>query len=425
MGGRPSATDTRELWQRVTVTLGALVIYRLGAHIPLPGVDLQVLQAIFERNADRGVDIFTGGAAGRLSLLALGITPYISASITLLLLSAAWQKLLRRSVDAYGLDRYARMGAVVLAVPQALAIAVGIETAGGVSDPGPLFELSTVASLTAGTVLTMWLADEITRRGIGNGVGLIFFSHLVGRLPSSLTDLLERGRTGASSPKAITLFFVLAIVVVAAIVFMECAERRIHVQYRPRLVGSMMFEGEGAYLTLKPNGFGIIPVLFASSLLLLPATVVGSSANQTGILIDIATYMRHGSPAFMAYYAALIPFFAFLYIALLISPRALAAALMGYGGTMDGQAPGEATARYLAYVRNRLTVVGAVYVAGICLLPEILLSFYNVPFYFGGSSLLVVVCVALDLVRQVRAHLGLPGPDPAPRPPPIARRRAG
>jgi preprotein translocase subunit SecY len=416
VGRRATALEHGELWRRVCVTLGALAIYRLGAHIPLPGVDLQVLQEIFDRNAGRGLDMFTGGAAGRMSLFALGIMPYISASITLLLLTVAWQALRRRQVDDYGLDRYARIGAVGLAATQALAIAVGLERAGPllggrslVSDPGPLFELSTVTALTAGTLLTMWLADEITRRGIGNGIGLIFFSSIVGRLPSALTGLLEHGRSGVRSPAAIVLFLVLVIATIAFIVFMESAERRIRVQYRPRLVGTTMFEGEGSYLSLRPNGFGIIPALFASTLLLFPATIAGYGTGRSGWAGAIATYFRHGQPAYLAYYAGLIVLFAFLYVALLLSPKIMAEALIGYGGTVDGHAPGAATARYLAYIRNRLTLIGALYVAGICLLPEILVSQYNAPFYFGGSRLLIAVCVALDLVRQIRAHLDRPG----------------
>jgi preprotein translocase subunit SecY len=410
---RPStAVEMSELWRRVGVTLGALVIYRLGVHIPLPGVDLQVLQAILARNTGRGLDIVAGGAAGRMSLLALGLMPYISASTTLLLLSAIWQRLRRRQIDDHGLDRYARIGAVVLAMTQAFAIAVGLETIGGVplvSDPGPLFELGTVLVLTAGSVFTIWLADLITRRGIGNGIGLIVVSHIVGRLPPALADLLERGRTGVNSPKAITLFLVLVSAVIAFIVFMESAERRIRVQYRPRLVGTMMFEGEGSYLSLRPNGFGIIPLLFASSLLLLPATIAGFGTGHSGWGALVASYLRHGQPAYLAYYAGLIVLFAFLYIALLVNPRVMARALEGYGGTVNGHAPGEATARHLAYVRNRLTLVGAVYVAAICLLPEVLLAPYGLYLYLSSSRLLIVVCVALDVVRQVRAHLDRPG----------------
>ncbi|HEX6841974.1 MAG TPA: preprotein translocase subunit SecY [Stellaceae bacterium] len=423
---RPStAVEMPGLWRRVGVTLGALLIYRLGGHIPLPGIDPWTLQQIFERNATRGLDIFAGGAASRMSILALGVIPYISASTTLLLLSAAWQKFLRRPLDAYSLDAYARLGATVLAVPQALAIAIGLERAGGVSDPGPLFELGTAFTLTAGSVFTMWLADQITRRGIGNGVGLILFSHIVSRLPSAMANLLERGRGGAILPTAIALCLVLVAAVVALIVFMESAERRILVLYRPRLVGSMMFEGEGAYLTLKPNGFGIIPVSWASSLALLPATLASRSADPAGWIATLARHLQHGSLAFMAYYAGLIVFLAFLYSALLISPRAMAAALTAYDGTADRQAPGEATAHYLARLRNRLTLTGAVYVAAICLLPEILVSLYQMPFYFGGSSLLVTVCVALDLLAHIRAHLGLPRPGRGSRRAPTGSGRAG
>lgn len=406
--GRPStAVEIPELWRRVGVTLGALAIYRLGAHIPLPGIDLQALQEVFD---------ITGSAAGRMSILAVGIMPYISASITLLLLSAVWQRIRRRQVDDHGLDRYARMGAVVLAALQALAIAVGLETAGPVlggislvSDPGPLFELSTVVTLTAGTIFTMWLADEITRRGIGNGIGLILLSGIVDRMPAALASLLDMGRTGARSPVVIALFLALAVAVIAFIVFMESAERRIRVQYRPRLIGAMMFEGEGVYLSLKPNSFGIIPAVFASSFALLPATLASSTADQDGWAMALATQLSHGQPAFIAYYAGLILLFAFLYTALLVNPTAMAGALTGYGGTVDGHAPGEATARHLAYVRNRLTLIGAVYVGAICLLPEVLLSQSSAPFYFGGSTLLIAVCVALDLVRQIRAHLDWPG----------------
>lgn len=412
MGRRSTSDGHRELWLRIGVTLGALVIYRLGAYLPLPGVDLQLLQEIFGRNAGgmRGaVDMFSGGAFGRMSIFALNVMPYITASIWLLLLTAVSRTLRKRYANGSGLDRYARIGAVVLAALNAYGIAIGLEAGGTssrslVSDPGVLFELSTVATLTGGTVFVMWLADEITRRGIGNGVALILVSGIVGRLPGALADLLDLGRLGVLSTPSLLLTIVLAVGTVALIVFMEGARRRILVQYRPRLVGSTMFEGEGAYLGLKLNNFGIIPVIFASSLLLVPATLAGYGTDQNGWLDEIGRLLRHGAPAYLAYYAGLIALLAFLYTALILSPRTMADRLQSYGGVVPGLEPGKATANYLDHVLTRLTLVGAVYVAAICLLPEVLVSQYSLPFYFGGSSLLIVVCVAMDMVAQIEAH---------------------
>jgi preprotein translocase subunit SecY len=308
------------------------------------------------------------------------------------------------------LNQYTRYGTVGLAAVQALGIAMGLEGAGGggpspVLDPGIFFRFTTVVTLTGGTVFLMWLGEQITARGVGNGISLIIFSGIVARMPTALAALLELGRTGARSPVLIVLFLVLAVAVVTFIVFMERAQRRILVQYPKRQVGNKMFGGEASHLPLKLNTSGVIPPIFASSLLLLPATFAGFSANQTGFLADIGTYMRHGSVAYILLYVGLIIFFCFFYTAIVFNPTETADNLRKYGGFIPGIRPGKNTADHLEYVLERLTLVGSIYLAGVCVLPEILVSEYNVPFYFGGTSLLIVVSVTMDTVAQIHSHL--------------------
>jgi len=414
VGRRSFAIESRELWQRIGVTFGALAIYWLGTHLPLPGLDLQVLNEAFGGNAGgrRGaLDVFSGAAFGRLSIFALGIGPYITASFYVLLLTAVSRRLRKRQVDRNDLDWFARIGAAILAAIGGYAVAVGLESAGGVrslvAEPGAAFRLVTMATLVTGAVFLMWLAEQITQRGIGNGVALILFTDIVARLPREFARLIEMGRTGALPSRLVVPSLALAAVAVAVIVFMEGAQRRVLVQYRARLIGTMMFEGEGAYLGFNLNNFGIIPAIFASSFLLVPAGLVAHSADQTGWREQIMVYLGHGTPAYLACYAGLIVVLAFLYTALLFNPTAMAERLRSYGGTISGHEPGRATADYFDQVLTRLTLVGAVYVAGICLLPEVLISQYNVPFYFGGTSLLILVSVALDLLRQIRAYVGV------------------
>jgi preprotein translocase subunit SecY len=406
-----------ELKNRIWFTLGALVIYRLGTYIPLPGIDPVVLQEIFNRNAGGilgMVDMFSGGALGRMTILALNIMPYISASIIVQLLTAVSPQLeaLKKEGEAgrKKLNQYTRYGTVFLAAIQSYGIAVGIEGLRGntglaVMDPGIFFRVTTVVTLTGGTVFLMWLGEQITARGVGNGISLIIFAGIVARMPSALASLLELGRTGALSPFFIIFFLALAVGVIAFIVFMERAQRRILVQYPKRQVGNKMFGGEASHLPLKLNTSGVIPPIFASSLLLLPATLASFNAGETGILAEISSYVAHGRPLYILLYVGLIIFFCFFYTAIVFNPTETADNLRKYGGFVPGIRPGKSTADYLDYVLTRLTVIGALYLAAVCVLPEILVSEYAVPFYFGGTSLLIVVSVTMDTVAQIHSHL--------------------
>ena len=406
-----------ELKNRLWFTLGALVIYRLGTYIPLPGIDPQILQDVFNRNAGGilgMVDMFSGGALGRMTIFALNIMPYISASIIVQLLTAVSPQLeaLKKEgeVGRKKLNQYTRYGTVFLAAIQAYGIAVGLEGSGGggrspVIDPGLFFRLTTVVTLTGGTVFLMWLGEQITARGVGNGISLIIFSGIVARLPQALASLLELGRTGAMSYVAVIFFLLMAVAVITFIVFMERAQRRILVQYPKRQVGNKMFGGEASHLPLKLNTSGVIPPIFASSLLLLPATFASFSASQEGILAEIGGYIGRGHPVYIVAYVGLIIFFCFFYTAIVVNPTETADNLRKYGGFVPGYRPGKTTADYLDYVLTRLTLVGSLYLAGVCVLPEILVNQYSLPFYFGGTSLLIVVSVTMDTVAQIHSHL--------------------
>jgi preprotein translocase subunit SecY len=408
-----------ELKSRIWFTLGALVIYRLGTYIPIPGIDPAILQDMFSRNAG-GIlgmfDMFSGGALGRMTIFALNIMPYISASIIIQLLTAVSPTLeaLKKEGESgrKKLNQYTRFGTVLLAAVQSYGIAVGLEGMRGgaqsaVLDPGLFFRLVTVVTLTSGTVFLMWLGEQITARGIGNGISLIIMSGIVANLPHALASTLELGRTGAISTVFIIIFLAISVGVVGFIVFMERAQRRILVQYPKRQVGNKMFGGEASHLPLKINTSGVIPPIFASSLLLLPATVANFEANgqSFGWLGQITSYLAHGRPLYMALYVALICFFCFFYTAIVFNPTETADNLRKYGGFIPGIRPGKNTADYLDYVLTRLTVVGAAYLSAVCILPEILISEYSVPFYFGGTSLLIVVSVTMDTVAQIHSHL--------------------
>ena len=408
-----------ELKSRIWFTLGALVIYRLGTYIPIPGIDPTILTEIFSRNAG-GIlgmfDMFSGGALGRMTIFALNIMPYISASIIVQLLTAVSPQLeaLKKEGESgrKKLNQYTRFGTVGLAAVQAYGIAVGLEGLRGsmgsaVTDPGMFFRLVTVITLTGGTVFLMWLGEQITARGVGNGISLIIFAGIVANLPHALVALLELGRTGAISTVTIIFFFAMAIVVIGFIVFMERAQRRILVQYPKRQQGNKMFGGEASHLPLKLNTSGVIPPIFASSLLLLPATLASFNAagGGTGILAEITAYLAHGRPLYMLLYVALIVFFSFFYTAIVFNPVETADNLRKYGGFIPGIRPGKNTSDYLDYVLTRLTVVGSAYLAVVCILPEFLISQYSVPFYFGGTSLLIVVSVTMDTVAQIHSHL--------------------
>ena len=407
-----------ELKSRIWFTLGALVIYRLGTYIPIPGIDPGILQDLFSRNAG-GIlgmfDMFSGGALGRMTIFALNIMPYISASIIIQLLTAVSPTLeaLKKEGESgrKKLNQYTRFGTVLLAAVQSYGIAVGLEgmradTQSAVLDPGLFFRLVTVVTLTSGTVFLMWLGEQITARGIGNGISLIIIAGIVANLPHALASTLELGRTGAISTVFIIIFLAMSVGVVAFIVFMERAQRRILVQYPKRQVGNKMFGGEASHLPLKINTSGVIPPIFASSLLLLPATVANFEANGSfGWIGEITAYLAHGRPLYMVLYISLICFFCFFYTAIVFNPTETADNLRKYGGFIPGIRPGKNTADYLDYVLTRLTVVGAAYLSAVCILPEILISEYSVPFYFGGTSLLIVVSVTMDTVGQIHSHL--------------------
>ena len=407
-----------ELKKRLWFTLGALIIYRLGTYIPVPGIDPAILADIF-RQQQGGIlgmfDMFSGGALGRMTIFALNIMPYISASIIMQLMTAVSPHLeaLKKEgeVGRKKINQYTRYGTVVLAAFQAFGIAVGLEGMQGnaghaVIDPGMFFRLSAVVSLTGGTMFLMWLGEQITARGVGNGVSLIIFSGIVANLPHALAATLELGRVGQLSPFFIILLFALAVMTITVMVFMERAQRRVLVQYPKRQVGNKMFGGESSHMPLKLNTSGVIPPIFASSLLLLPLTVANFSANRGPEWLQYVTaWLAHGQPLYIVFYVAMIVFFSFFYTAIVFNPTETADNLKKYGGFVPGIRPGKATADYLDYVLTRLTVVGAAYLALICVLPEILISQYSVPFYFGGTSLLIVVSVTMDTVAQVHSHL--------------------
>ena len=403
-----------ELKQRIWFTLGALLIYRLGTYIPLPGIDPQALADIFRQNQS-GIlgmfNMFAGGAIGRMAIFALNIMPYISASIIIQLLTTVSPHLEQLKKEGEQgrkqINQYTRYGTVVLATLQGYGIAVGLEGAGNVvTDPGLFFRLTTVITLVGGTVFLMWLGEQITARGIGNGISLIIFSGIVAELPSAIAGTFELGRQGALSTPLILGIFVMAIAVVAFIVFMERAQRRLIVQYPKRQMGNRMFQGDSSHLPLKLNTAGVIPPIFASSLLLLPITFANFSAGQGPEWLNtITALVGRGQPLYLMMYISLIVVFAFFYTAVVFNPKDTADNLKQYGGFIPGIRPGERTAEYIDYVLTRITVVGAAYLAFVCIIPEILISYAAVPFYFGGTALLIVVSVTMDTVAQVQSHL--------------------
>jgi preprotein translocase subunit SecY len=403
-----------ELKKRIWFTLGALLIYRLGTYIPLPGINPDALAQFIDQNAS-GIlgmfNMFAGGAVGRMAIFALNVMPYISAAIIMQLLTAVSPHLEQLKKEGEQgrkqINQYTRYGTVVLAALQGYGIAVGLEGAGNVvMDPGLFFRATTVITLVGGTMFLMWLGEQITARGVGNGISLIIFAGIVAELPGALAGTLELGRQGALSTFVIVGLFVMAIAVIAFIVFMERAQRRLLIQYPKRQVGNRMFQGESSHLPLKLNTAGVIPPIFASSLLLLPITVANFSAGQgPDWLNQITALLGRGQPLYLALYIGGIVFFAFFYTALVFNPQETADNLKKYGGFIPGIRPGERTAEYIDYVLTRITVVGAGYLALVCLLPEILVSQAAVPFYFGGTSLLIVVSVTMDTVAQVQSHL--------------------
>jgi len=410
-----------ELKKRLWFTLGALIVYRLGTYIPVPGVDPTALAQLFEQQSQGMLgmfDMFAGGSLGRMTIFALSIMPYISAAIIMQLLTAVSPKLEQLKKEGETgrkkINQYTRYGTVLLASVQAYGIAVGLEGMQGpggqsaVIDPGLFFRFTTVVTLTGGTIFLMWLGEQITQRGVGNGISLIIFSGIVANLPGAVGSTLELGRTGALSTGVILFVMVMAVVVIGFIVFMERAQRRLVVQYPKRQVGNKMFGGEHSHLPIKLNSSGVIPLIFASSLLLMPLTVAGFSGGGTAApdwLTAITAMLGRGQPLYLAVYVSLIVFFAFFYTSIVFNPEDTADNLKKNGGFIPGIRPGKNTANYIHYILMRLTAVGAVYLSLVAVLPELLISQYNVPFYFGGTSLLIVVSVTMDTVAQIHSHL--------------------
>jgi preprotein translocase subunit SecY len=404
-----------DLKKRIWFTLGALLVYRLGTYIPLPGINPAAFSQAFQGQSGGilGVfNMFSGGAVSRMAIFALGIMPYISASIIIQLMTSVVPSLEQLKKEGEQgrkvINQYTRYGTVLLATLQAYGISVGLEGGNNiVADPGWFFRISTVLTLVGGTMFLMWLGEQITSRGIGNGISLIIFAGIVAALPSALAGTLELGRTGALSTGIIVAVILVAIACIAFIVFVERAQRRLIIQYPKRQVGSRMFQGDTSHLPLKLNTAGVIPPIFASSLLLLPATVAGF-ANTTelpGWASATLASLGHGQPLYMLLYAAMIGFFAFFYTAIVFNPKDTADNLKQHGGFIPGIRPGERTAQYIDYVLTRITVVGAIYLVLVCLLPEFLIAQTGVPFYLGGTSLLIVVSVTLDTVAQIQGHL--------------------
>jgi preprotein translocase subunit SecY len=414
-------SKAEELKKRIWFTLGALVVYRIGTFIPMPGIDPVAFAETFKQNSSGilgMVNLFAGGAIERMAIFALNIMPYISASIIMQLMSSVSPKLeaLKKEGEQGRkmINQYTRYLTVALAAFQAYGIAIGLEgssASGGVGvviDPGWFFRMSTVITLVGGTMFLMWLGEQITARGVGNGISLIIFAGIVAGLPSAIIGLFELARTGALATPLLLMLLVLMLAVVAAIVFMERAQRRLLIQYPKRQVGNRMFQGEASHLPLKLNTAGVIPPIFASSLLLLPITAAQfSRGDGTGSewLNAVVAALGRGQPLHIAIYVAMIIFFAFFYTAVVFNAKDTADNLRKYGGYLPGIRPGEKTAEHIDYVLTRITFVGALYLAVVCVLPELLIAYAAVPFYFGGTSLLIAVSVTMDTVAQVQSHL--------------------
>ncbi|WP_158928957.1 preprotein translocase subunit SecY [Acidisphaera sp. S103] len=402
-----------ELKQRIWFTLGALVVYRLGTYIPIPGVDPSVMAQMMSQHGGGlfgMLDMFTGGALKRLTVFALNIMPYISASIIIQLMTSAIPTLeaLKKEGESgrKKLNQYTRYLTVLIAVFQSYGIAVSLETMNGaVIDPGWFFRFSSVITLVGGTMFLMWVGEQITARGIGNGTSLIIMAGIVANLPTAFASMLEMGRTGALSPFFILIFLVIAVATIAIIVFVERAQRRIAVQYPKRQVGNRMFGGDSTHIPLKLNTSGVIPPIFASSILLIPAAVAGFATNGPAWLQAIGAQLGQGQPLYLGLYAFMIIFFSYFYTAVVFNPEETADNLKKYGGFIPGIRPGSATAEYFDRILTRLTTVGGIYLVAVCLLPQILITDYGLPFYFGGTSILIVVSVTMDTVTQIQSHL--------------------
>ncbi|MBT9462004.1 MAG: preprotein translocase subunit SecY [Rugosibacter sp.] len=404
-----------DLWRRLAFLLGALIVYRIGAHIPVPGIDPVRLAELFQsqKGGILGVfNLFSGGALSRFTLFALGIMPYISSSIIMQLLTIAVPSLeaLKKEGEAgrRKITQYTRYGTVGLALFQGIGIAVALESqAGLVLDPGMMFRFVTVMTLLTGTMFLMWLGEQITERGLGNGISIIIFAGIAAGLPSALGNLLELVRTGSIHPVSALFICFLAVAVTAFVVFVERGQRKILVNYAKRQVGNKVYGGQSSHLPLKLNMAGVIPPIFASSIILFPATAANwfGSADGVSWLKDVASKLAPGQPVYVMLYAVAIIFFCFFYTALVFNSRETADNLKKSGAFVPGIRPGDQTARYIDKVLTRLTFVGAIYITLVCLLPEFLILKWNVPFYFGGTSLLIIVVVAMDFMAQVQAYV--------------------
>lgn len=404
-----------ELKSRLLFVLGALVVFRLGAHIPVPGIDPTVLKQLFD--AQKGgilgmFNMFSGGSLQRFAIFALGIMPYISASIIMQLLTVVSPKLeqLKKEGEAgrRAITKYTRYGTVVLAMFQALGIAIAFESQSGlVLDPGMAFRLTTVVTLVGGTMFLMWLGEQITERGIGNGISIIIFAGIVAGLPGAIGNTLELARTGAFSIPLVVFLFVTVILVTALVVFVERGQRKITVNYAKRQVGNKVMGGQTTHLPLKLNMAGVIPPIFASSIILFPASLAGwfGSNEKMYWLKDISSAISPGQPLYILLFTIAILFFCFFYTALVFNPKETADNLKKSGAFVPGIRPGEQTAKYIDKIMGRLTLIGAIYITLVCLLPEFLSLKFNTPFHFGGTSLLIIVVVTMDFMAQVQSHL--------------------
>ena len=403
-----------ELRQRIWFTIGLLIIYRLGTYIPVPGIDGGALRTFMEQ-AQAGIggilSMFTGGALGRMGVFALGIMPYISASIIVQLLTAMVPSLeqLKKEGEAgrKKINQYTRYGTVVLALFQAYGIALSLEAGGMAHDPGWFFRAAVIITLVGGTMFLMWLGEQITARGIGNGISLIIYVGILAEIPGHLAQFFAQGRSGAISTPVILGIIVLVIVVMAFVVFMERALRKIRIQYPRRQVGMKIYDGQSSHLPLKVNPAGVIPAIFASSLLLLPVTISTFSGNQTGpVMSTILAYFGPGQPLYLLFFAAMIIFFSYFYTQnVAFKSDDVAENLKNQGGFIPGIRPGKRTEEYLDYVVNRVLVIGSLYLAAVCLLPEMIRGWFSVPFYFGGTSVLIIVSVTMDTINQIQSHL--------------------
>ncbi len=403
-----------ELRQRIFFTIGLLIVYRLGTYLPVPGIDANALRDFME-TAQSGIGgilgMFTGGALTRMGIFALGIMPYISASIIVQLMASLYKPLEQLKKEGEQgrkkINQYTRYGTVLLATFQAYGLAKSLEAGNLAHDPGLYFQAATVITLVGGTMFLMWLGEQITARGIGNGISLIIFVGIVAEIPAAMAQFFSQGRSGGLSPVVIVGVIVMVVAVIAFVVFMERALRKIHIQYPRRQVGMKVYDSSSSHLPIKVNPAGVIPVIFASSLLLLPTTIATFSGDQTGpVMSTILAYFGPGQPLYLLFFGAMIIFFTYFYtFNVSFKPEEVAENLKNQGGFIPGIRPGKKTAEYLEYVVSRLLVIGSIYLAAVGLLPDLLRAEFNIPFYFGGTSVLIVVSVTMDTIQQVQSHL--------------------